>query len=212
MLGIICAMQIEADGLLALMRKVKKTTLLGYDFFVGELKKHKVAVVLCGIGKANAAAVTALLISAFGAKQVINLGVCGGTLSAGTMIVAKDVVQYDFDTTAFGNELGRIEGFQSPYIPSSNKMNAKLHGDVTGTIASGDKFLEDKAQIAFLNRTFGAIGFDMESGAVAQICTQAGVDFAVVRIVSDGGDKAQYERLKVEAAQRGVKAILEYLE
>ena len=209
MLGIICAMKIEAEGLIDLMTEKSEVKCLGYTFTSGAINGKKITVVLCGIGKANAAAVTALLIHNFNVSEVINLGVCGG-LKAGAMIVADSVVQYDFDTTAFGDELGKVDGFDSPYIKCSWELTSRIQGECRGVIASGDKFIADENFKSFLIEHFGAIGFDMESGAVAQICAKSGVKFAIVRVVSDGGDATEYEKFKVMAAKKGIEAVVGY--
>lgn len=210
MTGIICAMEVEAAGLVALMRDVVYADRLGYKFILGTLRDRQVCVVLSGIGKVNAAAVTTLLISDFGADEVINLGVCGGNVGVGTMIVATSVVQYDFDTTAFGDPLGQLDGFDSPYIACS-RLGGRIEGDARGVIASGDRFVTDEEFKKFLSEKFGAIGFDMESGAVAQVCAKAKKDFVVVRVVSDGGSADDYEKFKLSAAEKGVKAVLQFL-
>ncbi|MBE5730641.1 MAG: 5'-methylthioadenosine/S-adenosylhomocysteine nucleosidase [Clostridiales bacterium] len=210
MLGVICAMEVELSGLVALMENKEKVNIIGYEFIKGEIFGKKLVVALCGIGKANAAAVTALLISNFGVSELINLGVCGGSIGTGKTIVATSVVQYDFDTTAIGDELGKLDGFDSPYIKTSD-ISDGIACDARGVIASGDRFVSDKATVDFLTTHFGAIGFDMESGAVAQICTKANVKFAVLRVVSDGGDIGEYVNFKELAAKKGIDAVLNYL-
>lgn len=210
MLGVICAMDVERSGLIKLMDKPCKTDVLGYEFVSGKINGKRVVVVLSGIGKVNAAAVTALLIREFEVTEVINLGVCGGSLPAKSLIVASSVVQYDFDTTAFGDELGQLDGFDSPYIKTDD-ISQRFACDARGVIASGDKFIADENQVKFLAERFNAIGFDMESGAVAQICAKAKIKFAVLRVVSDGGNADEYENFKVLAAQKGVEAVVRYL-
>ncbi len=210
MLGVICAMEIEAKGLISLMEEKSEKNIIGYKFTRGRINGNTVVVALSGIGKGYAAAVTALLISHFDVTEVINLGVCGGNIGTGKSIVADSVVQYDFDTTAVGDELGQLDGFDSPYIRCS-EMKSRIRGDIRGVIASGDKFISKADEARRLASQFGAVGFDMESGAVAQICSKAKVDFAIVRIVSDGGNADEYESFKVEAAKKGVKTIIDYL-
>ncbi len=210
MLGVICAMDIEATGLISLMKGKEVRSIIGYEFTCGKIGDKKVVVALSGIGKVYAAAVTALLISNFEVDTIINLGVCGGNVGAGKLIVADSVVQYDFDTTAFGDQLGQLDGFDSPYIKCSD-IKYMIHGDVMGVIASGDRFIADAREAKRLSELFGAIGFDMESGAIAQICSKAKIDFAVVRVVSDGGDATEYEKFKIEAAKKGVGAVVDYL-
>lgn len=211
MLGVICAMEIEADGLIALMDDKRVVKAVDYKFIEGCICGKKVVVALSGIGKVHAAAVTALMINNFDVTEIINLGVCGGRLEVCTMIVADSIVQYDFDTTACGDELGQLDGFDSPFIKCSDRISKKLDGEARGVIASGDKFIADEQYAAFLSRRFGAIGFDMESGAVAQVCSKAGVEFAVLRVVSDGGNLIEYEKFRVMAAKKGIDAVKKYL-
>ncbi len=211
MLGVLCAMEVEAKGLIALMDRKSEKSMIGYDFTSGYIGDKEIVVALSGIGKGYAAAATALLISHFDVTEVINLGICGGSVGVGKLIVADSVVQYDFDTTAFGDELGKLDGFDSPYIACSD-MRKRIRGDLGGVIASGDKFIAGEEEADRLAKRFGAVGFDMESGAVAQICSKAKVDFAIVRVVSDGGDATEYEKFKAEAAKKGVNAVMEYLD
>ena len=62
MIGIICAMQIEADGVLALCENKNTAEKYGMTFTEGTLNGKEVVVVVCGVGKVNAAMCTATLI------------------------------------------------------------------------------------------------------------------------------------------------------
>ncbi|CDB26558.1 adenosylhomocysteine nucleosidase [Firmicutes bacterium CAG:552] len=212
MTGIICALDGEAKKIRELMSGVTKKTILCFDFYTGKIFDKDVVLTLSGVGKVYAGAVTAVMLSSFDVSEVINLGTCGGIVGTGTQIVAKNVVQYDFDTTAFGDELGCLQGFDSPFIPCSSRLIDAVKGDaIVGTIATGDKFVSSKADIEFLKSKFNAIGFDMESGAIAQICRKCGTEFVIVRAVSDGGDASEYERLAKKAADDGADLVENYL-
>ena len=50
MIGIICAMQIEADGIIALCENVKTRTHAKMKFTLGTLHGKDVCVVVCGVG------------------------------------------------------------------------------------------------------------------------------------------------------------------
>lgn len=212
MTGIICALEGEAQKIRSLMTDVKQQKVLCFDFCIGNIYGKDVVLTLSGVGKVFAGAVTAIMIASFKVDEIINLGTCGGITGTGTQIVAKNVVQYDFDTTAFGDELGCLQGFDSPFIPCSQRLIDAVKGDaVVGTIATGDKFVSDAEEIEFLRNKFGAVGFDMESGAIAQICYKCGVEFVVVRAVSDGGDAAEYDLLAKKAADMGAALVENYL-
>ena len=55
MIGIICAMQLEADGIIALAESIETEEIYGMTFRRGTLGGQDVTVVVCGEGKVNAA-------------------------------------------------------------------------------------------------------------------------------------------------------------
>lgn len=59
-----------------------------------------------------------------------------------------------------------------------------------GLIASGDEFVNSRARHADLKAAFPALlAVEMEGAAVAQVCFEFGVPFAVVRTISDGANE-----------------------
>ena len=77
MIGIICAMQIEADGIIALCENVKTTTHAKMKFTLGTLHGKDVCIVVCGVGKVNAAMCALMLIEKYKPDLVLNSGVAG---------------------------------------------------------------------------------------------------------------------------------------
>ena len=77
MIGIIGAMAIEVEGLIAQMTHAEKRTLSGRDFYSGQLCGKDVVVVQSGIGKVNAAMCAEALILAYHPELVVNTGVAG---------------------------------------------------------------------------------------------------------------------------------------
>jgi len=49
MLGVICAMEVELSGLVALMENKEKVNIIGYEFIKGEIFGKKLVVALCGV-------------------------------------------------------------------------------------------------------------------------------------------------------------------
>ena len=111
MTGIICAMQIEADGIIALSQNTQTEEIAGMKFTTGTLNGRDIAVVVCGVGKVNAAMCAVVLIEKFNPDVVINSGV-GGSLSPlvsiGDIVVATKSVQHDMNTTALGDKRGEV--------------------------------------------------------------------------------------------------------
>ena len=62
MTGIICAMQIEADGIIALSQNTQTEEIAGMKFTTGTLNGKDIAVVVCGVGKVNAAMCAVVLL------------------------------------------------------------------------------------------------------------------------------------------------------
>lgn len=111
MTGIICAMQIEADGIIALSQNTQTEEIAGMKFTTGTLNDKDIAVVVCGVGKVNAAMCAVVLIEKYNPDVVINSGV-GGSLSPlvsiGDIVVATKSVQHDMNTTALGDRQGEV--------------------------------------------------------------------------------------------------------
>ena len=87
----------------------------------------------------------------------------------------------------------------------------KIH---RGTIASGDKFIASAELKKQLADEFGAICGEMEGGAIGHVCSANGVKFAVLRSVSDGGDKnslMDYPTFKNIAASISTNIILNFV-
>lgn len=220
MIAIIAAMDNEVELLKAETQKKKESVVAGAECCAGKIRGRDVVIIKSGIGKAAAAGAAAVALAVFKADKVINTGLCAGNVGIGTVIVADRCVQYDFDMTADGLKKGQIAGFDSPYIETDEDLTRLMIKSLKkggakfeiGTIAGGDRFVADKAVMKSICDDFGAIGVEMESGAVAQICKRANVPFAVLRCVSDGGDSVEdyYEFSRI-ACERFARAVIDFL-
>jgi adenosylhomocysteine nucleosidase len=81
-----------------------------------------------------------------------------------------------------------------------------------GLIASGDKFFASAAEVADLRARLPAVVcVEMEGAAVAQVCSEYQVAFAVVRTLSDAADEASahdFTRFTREVARQYSHGIL----
>ena len=224
MLGIIGAMEIETDGLIAMMSECRINDLGGYKFVKGKLRGKDVVVCRCGIGKVFSSTAAALMLFAYEIDGIINIGVAGGMkpLKQGELVVAERTVQHDFDATADGLEKGCVPGFDSPYFNCDRAFVGQLSEVISrlgyrykvGTIASGDMFVGSKSKSEEIFRQFGAIAFDMESAAINQVCVGMGVGFTALRAVSDNGDdaavKSFYEFVDA-ASSKSIEVMSEFI-
>lgn len=131
MIGIICAMQIEADGIIALMENKKQREIAKMTFTSGTLNGKELVVVVCGVGKVNAAMCSFAMIQNYKPDCIINSGVAGSVsekVSVGDIVVAVNVVEHDMNTTALGDLQGEVSFPESKvmYFNCDEKIADKL--------------------------------------------------------------------------------------
>jgi len=231
MIGIIGAMSIEINGLVKELREVKATKIASLIFKEGFLCGKRVVIVRSGIGKVAAACATAILLTHYSnIEYVINLGVCGGLKKGtrhGDVIVANRSVQHDYDLTAGGAPAGKVEGYEDVFFSHDKQLPKKVAvlrrdkiGQVGepvyhfGTIASGDQFISDNNKSKWIQETFSAIAVDMETAAIAQVCTMFGARFLCLRTVSDKADDdaaESCEEFGEIAAKRSIEVVKEII-
>ena len=203
MIGIICAMQIEADGIIALCENVKTTTHAKMKFTLGTLHGKDICIVVCGVGKVNAAMCALMLIEKYKPNLVLNSGVAGSLspiVGIGDIVVATKSVEHDMNGTALGDKQGEIT------FPDGNMMFFECDKQAStllaafckeipdtkvaqGIIASGDIFVSDRKQRFKINDRFGALACEMEGAAIGHVCVRCEVPYGIIRAISDDLDE-----------------------
>lgn len=228
MIGIICALQIEVDGLKAIMENAETTKKAGLEFFSGRIFDKDVVLLECGIGKVNAAIGTQIMIDLFNPEVIINSGIAGSLskdLTVGDIVISSDCVEHDMNITALEEPRGQIwfpDGKRIE-IPADEAVCAKLaeccqnlgsHVRI-GRIATGDLFVTYRRQREYIALEFDALCCEMEGAAVGHVCYMNQVPFAILRSISDDlkFNKAEnYEDFKELAADRAIKAIKKFIQ
>ena len=96
--GIMGAMPDEVDQLCAKLENVTVEPYGGVEYHKGTLAGRQVVVCCAGMGKANAAATTQVLITKFGAEKIIFSGIAGNMTSKigiGDVVIGKTVLYHD---------------------------------------------------------------------------------------------------------------------
>ena len=143
----------------------------------------------CGVGKVNAAAAAAHLADE-GCEIMLNYGLSGGIsrVRRGDICVCTRFLEHDFDLSGIGYRLCEKPG-QTYIYEADEQLNGMilslLPGAVTGTAVTGDCFVNDGELREKLKTEFDAVCCDMETAAVAYVCSFAGIPFASVRKISD---------------------------
>lgn len=186
-------------------------------YYSGMVNSKEYIVIKSGIGKVNAARVTQLIIDKFDIEYIINVGVAGSLndeLEIGDIVIAKELVQHDFDTTAFGDEKGFITGSGKMFASDLKLVEKYINNSLTykndykiftGIIASGDIFCTEKTMKEKIHSKFNADCVEMEGAAIAQVCTLNKVPFVVIRAISDkpnGTNQLDYNEFASLAAKR----------
>lgn len=178
------------------------------EFHVGTLWGTPCVLALSRIGKVAAAATASIVIREFQVSRVIFTGLAGGLhadVGVGDVVVASSLMQHDMDARPLFDQheiplLGRVvfdadaglsqllqdsaERFTSGRVAAPSKVHR-------GLIATGDVFVShnDEAQ-ALRKRLPNALCVEMEGAAMAQVCYEFGIPFAVMRVISDRADHA----------------------
>ncbi len=221
-IGIIAAMDEEIASIKGLMKNIEVQKVYELQFIIGKINNKDVVLVKCGVGKVNAARTTQILIDKFELDYIINVGTAGGLkeeIEIGDIVIADKLVQHDFDITAGGHEKGYISNLGKYFYSDKNlvekakitmqKMNEKFNQFI-GTIATGDIFVQEVNMKNKIKTKFDACCVEMESAAVAQVCTLDKVPFIIIRAISDkpnGNNEIDFETYLEMACKRYAKFV-----
>ncbi|WP_373898353.1 5'-methylthioadenosine/adenosylhomocysteine nucleosidase [Haloimpatiens sp. FM7315] len=226
-IGIIGAMDEEIEILLDKLNLRKKDLKGNMEFNCGKLFSKEVVLVRSGIGKVNAAICSQILIDDYNVDIIINVGVAGGVrfdIYPGDIVIGNNLVQYDMDTSAFGDKIGQVPRLDTydfkcdeKLIDIAKKACAFLEGHnyFVGRIVSGDQFINDVDKIKWFNDEFKAYACEMEGASIAQVCYLNKVPFVVIRSISDNasnGAHIDYEKFKIIAVQNSCNILKNMLE
>lgn len=205
-LGIISALAEEQEGLIDAMQDTVTLTHGMRQYTTGKLWNIDTVAVLSRIGKVAGAMTAAMLVEKFKVTHIIFTGVAGSAdvaVHVGDVVVAEALVQHDMDASPL------FPRFEVPLtgltrLPTDLELSRQLAGAARrflenepdgiglhrGTIGSGDQFINDSVRIATLkDRLPDLLAVEMEGAAVAQVCFELGIPFAVIRTISDNANE-----------------------
>jgi adenosylhomocysteine nucleosidase len=203
--GILVAMPEEGAALVEAMDLADRIEHGRREFLFGDLWGVRSIVVVARCGKVAAATTVTELIVRFGVSRVICTGVAGGVgegVDIGDVVVADALVQHDLDPRPLWPrhvvpllETGTFA--TDPDLSARIADAGRAHADEdgaggsvhTGLIASGDEFIHGPTRAHEIRDALpGVLAVEMEGAAVAQVCYEYGVPFAVFRTISDRAD------------------------
>ena len=212
-IGIIAAMRPEMEIIMNEIEGLEECKECGLVFYSGEIEGHEVVLTECGVGKVNAAMAATMLISSFECNLIINTGIAGGVapLSPRDVIVADKLIYHDVDVRIFGYPYGQVPGMPLTYTVDPNLLvlvRATLNrlgiNHKARSIYSGDQFVTGVEKLEAVGAPRDC-ACEMEGTAIAHVCVKAGVDFLVLRFISDiVGEPSQikdYQSFETEMAE-----------
>lgn len=190
MIGLAYALKGEIRSMLRSAEVTPLETAAGVEIY--EIEPGILAY-LGGVGKVNAAMSAQLFIDRYHPDWIVNAGVAGSFLDLpiGTIVLAKDFVQHDVDTTAMGDPIGLVSTVNRVDFPTSEPE--RLSSILTkqgvehrvGRVATGEVFMTKGDRADWVAKTFSPMLCEMEGGAIAQVCLRNGVRFTALKSVSD---------------------------
>ena len=224
MLGFICALDVEVEGIKNRMTNVEERTVAKITYAKGEVCGVEVVCCECGVGKVNAAMSTQIMIDLYHPDVIVNSGIAGSLsrdIRIGDIVISDDCVQHDMDGTEMGDPPGEIwfNDEKRIDIPADRATADRLEkacavlentGVHRGRIASGDTFVaahERRQRIADL---FRALACEMEGAAAGTVCYRNGVPFAILRCISDDFNENEFMdfmKFRTIAAEKSIRVI-----
>ena len=219
-IGLLIAISRELEAFLAGGEERTEETVAGKTVYHTRMEGHDVYALQSGWGEIDAAAGTALLIIRYGCEVVMNFGVAGALqadLKVEDLFVVEKVLHYDFDSSPIDDvKPGQYADYQDEYIPLDDGLMKLAEERVPGirriTVASGDKFIENRAKKVKL-RNLGCGVCDMEIAAIARVSERMGAKCLSVKCISDtfDGDGGDFNANVRKGAAKAFDAIREVL-
>ena len=202
--GIMGAMPDEVDQLCAKLENVTTEPYGGVDYHKGTLAGKQVVVCCAGMGKANAAATTQVLITKFGAERIIFSGIAGNMtrkIGIGDVVIGKTVLYHDAQLSMICQNPPFLKEYSGDPVMIAAAEAACAEAGVkalVGKIATGDLFVCDDDAKAAIVAKCAPDCVEMEGAAVSHIATKNGVPCVILRAMSDNVDEAGHEALVVK--------------
>ncbi len=193
MLGIIIAMESEIDNNFINEIDIIEKHKIGIFSFIKFSYSNKESI-LCfsGIGKANSASATTLLINKFNVNEIINIGSAGiySNLNVGDIFVGNAVSYGDVDVTGFGYKINQVPKMPEKYMCNNemiNKIKDLLKTDnKSGIVYTIDSFINsNNYQNFFIEDNNLPVMVEMECCSIAQICYIHNIPFSFIKVGID---------------------------
>ena len=239
MIALIAAVPLETALLRRTMSPCEVRSCGRFDLYRGTVGGQAVVLLHSGVGKANAAAATAILLETLRPEMVVNFG-CGGAfpecgLNIGDLALASEECYGDEGVTTPSGFLD-LQDLNLPLVQRNGQAHYN-HYPVTPDLLERARSIlavaltgnaprlavgtfvtvstcsgTDQAAAALYQRTQG-ICENMEGGAIAQLCCRYNIPFMALRGISNFAENRDPARWDLaggaKTAQQAVQILLE---
>lgn len=211
---ILSAMPSEIRLIQAHLQKPKRGCLAGFPYVVGVLSGRRVVTTVTGVGVTNGAMVTAIFVQHFRPTEVLVSGTgsrFNPRINTGDTVISTKTIHHAAGSlTDLGMVYRKVRGplvgqmthwYYRPDARLLKLAKASIKGYttepvtangatyvprvLTGVVSASDLFGVSDAKIADLRKKLNPDIMEMESAAIAQVCTQLGVPHLVFRAGSN---------------------------
>lgn len=217
-IGIICPCKIEYDQCKVGLNLNKELEIKGRLISFGGNKSVEIIAINAGPGKIQCASATQLIIDKYNLSFVIDVGASGA--------LTEELNIYDIVCVMHSYEYDVLdENFMN--IPEDIKTSTLLTRDEfeikdmlqnipeeiglkIGSIACGEKNVNNKNLRLRLNKKFGAIGVNWETSSVLKIAELNKVRSFSFRVITDNADEEMKENLHTNW-KKGLEVLFKFL-
>jgi adenosylhomocysteine nucleosidase len=175
--GIVAALSLEVGFLVDRLSKVRKYSGPRHTIIEGEVGGKLVALIVAGMGREAARDGARLLLDGHQPRWLLSAGFAGALapeLTRNAIVMPNEVIDPE----------GRLYAIDVA-VPPPEEGRDRGPGIATGRLLTVDRIIPTAAEKAELHRRYEADLVDMESSAVAALCSERGIRFVSIRVISD---------------------------
>jgi adenosylhomocysteine nucleosidase len=176
--AVLFALPIESAGLVDQLAGAKAVRVGDAVEHAGKLGDKQIVVANTGVGQTAAAAMATDVLSFHRPRWVISAGFAGGlheNVRPGHLLLADSAIRSTGETLSIGLQC------DADWLAATRGVHA-------GKLLTVDEIVRTEAEKRELGERHGAIGCDMETFAIAEVCRQQQASLIAVRIVTDAVD------------------------